>query len=219
MKRTFEKVLSAFCSLITAGLFLLSGCATSSDALFSTDPVVAAPVASAQVTQSTNLFSPGGVIFQVGDQITVTFSDTMEPPPPHEERIKEDGTITLPMIGAVRALGKTPGDLQKEIHEKYVPKYYLRLTITVKYQAQELSYSVLGEVRVSGPKSYLGVTTVTKAIGAAGGLTDYASKRKVWLTRANGTKIKINYTKAVKDPKSDPQVFPGDSINVERSIW
>ncbi len=220
MKRTFEKVLSAISSLITAGLILLSGCATSSDdALFSTDPAVVDPAATPQASRSPNLFSPGGVVFQVGDQITVTFSDTMEPPPPHEERIKDDGTITLPMIGAVRALGKTPGDLQKEIHEKYVPKYYLRLTITVKYQAQELSYSVLGEVRVSGPKSYLGVTTVTKAIGAAGGLTDYASKRKIWLTRANGTKIKINYTKALKDPRLDPQVFPGDSINVERSIW
>jgi len=75
----------------------------------------------------------------------------------------------------------------------------------------------LGEVRAPGPKTYLGITTVTKAIGAAGGLTDFASKRRIYLTRANGTKLKINYKKAIADPKADPQVFPGDAVNVERS--
>ena len=222
MKRKSEKVLTTLCALIVAGLFLLAGCATPSKPFSTANPNFAPVAASSAATTPSNpppALSPGGVVFQVGDLITVKFSDTLEPSQPHEERIKEDGNITLPMIGAIRALGKTPGDLQKEIHDKYVPKYYLRLTVIVTYQAQELSYSVLGEVRVPGPKAYLGVTTVTKAIGAAGGLTDYASKRNIWLTRANGSKLKINYNKAIKDSKSDPQVFPGDAINVEKSIW
>lgn len=197
--------------------FLGAGCAHRADIPFSSEPAFSGAQASASGAR-TNAAVPG-VVFQIGDLIIVSFSDTLEPLQPHEERIKEDGFITLPMIGPVKALGKTPGELQKEIQEKYVPKYYRRLTVTVKYQAQELSYSVLGEVRVPGPKPYLGVTTVTKAIGAAGGLTDYASKRNIWLIRANGTKIKVNYRKAINDPKFDPQVFPGDSINVEKSIW
>jgi polysaccharide export outer membrane protein len=203
-------------SALVAGL-LATGCAHRAEVPFSSEPAFS-PLPTAQERAHTNAPGPG-VVFRVGDLIIVNFSDTLEPLQPHEERIKEDGYITLPLIGPVKAVGKTPGELQKEIQEKYVPKYYRRLTVTVKYQAQELSYSVLGEVRMPGPKAYLGVTTVTQAIGAAGGLTDYASKRNIWLIRANGTKIKVNYRKAISDPHFDPQVFPGDSINVEKSIW
>ena len=218
MKLMSEKVLPAAFGLIGAGMFLLSGCATTSDPSFTSNPIVA-PVAAGDAVHPPIFTPAGGVIFQIGDLVIVTFSDTPDPIQPHEERIKDDGSITLPLIGAVKAVGKSPGDLQKEIQGRYVPRYFVRLTVTVKYQTQELSYSVLGEVRGPGPKSYVGLTTLTKAIGAAGGLTDYANKRKLWLTRANGTKLKVNYKKAIKDPQSDPQVFPGDSINVDRSWW
>ena len=163
--------------------------------------------------------SEQGVRFQVGDLVIVNFSGTSDTILPHEERIKADGNITLPLIGAVKALGKSDGDLQTEIHDLYVPKYYVRLTVTVKYQPVELSYSVLGEVRSPGPKPYLGKTTLTKAIGAAGGLTEFAKKSDLVLTRANGTRLTVNYKKAIKDAKLDPQVFPGDSINVVKSAW
>jgi len=115
-------------------------------------------------------------------------------------------------------VGKSDGELQKEIRDSYVPKYYVRLTVTLTY-SQELSYSVLGEVRQPGPKAYSGKTTVTKAVGAAGGPTEFADKRKLVLTRANGTKLKVNYKKAIEDPKFDPQVFPGDSINVPKTWY
>lgn len=211
-----KAVLTIVGSVMVLG-FVGSGCAHRAEIPFSSEPAFVPPPAR-DVASRSNAPIPG-VVFQIGDLVIVNFSDTMEPLQPHEERIKEDGFITLPLIGPVKAVGKTPGELQKEIQDKYVPKFYRRLTVTVKYQAQELSYSVLGEVRMPGPKPYLGVTTVTKAIGAAGGLTDYASKRNIWLIRANGTKIKVNYRKAINDPNADPQVFPGDSINVEKSIW
>ena len=160
------------------------------------------------------------VHFRIGDQVTVTFSGL--PPsdliPPHDERIKEDGTITLPLIGAVKASGKAPGELQKEIQDLYVPKYYLRLTVTVK--SQDLVYSVGGEVRNPGPKVYVGETTVTKAIQAAGDFTDFANKKKVRLTRAGATKpITVNCVDAQKDSSKDPQVFPGDKIDVPRRLF
>src|SRR5678815_4466249 len=62
--------------------------------------------------------------FGVDDIVIVSFSglDTVTPPA-HQERIKDDGTITLPLIGAVKAKDKTPGELQKEIRTLYVPKY------------------------------------------------------------------------------------------------
>jgi len=40
-----------------------------------------------------------------GDETTI---------PSHEEPIKEDGTITMPLIGKITAVGKTTGELQNE---------------------------------------------------------------------------------------------------------
>jgi len=216
-----QKIWLPVCSLLATGL-LVTGCATSSEPAFTSEPGIQPVTATEGSPTNDNPVSTPrepGVRFQVGDLLIISFSGTMDQLLPHEERIKEDGNITLPLIGAVKALDKSDGELQKEIHDRYVPKYYVRLTVVVKYVAQELSFSVLGEVRSPGPKPYAGKTTVTKAIGMAGGLTEFARKSNLVLTRANGTRVKVNYKKAIKDPKFDPQVFPGDSINVVKSWW
>lgn len=156
--------------------------------------------------------------FRMGDMVKVTFSG-IEPISPHEERIKDDGNITLSMIGSVKAVGRTPGELQKELYDLYVPKFYKPNSgFNVTVQAPERVYYVGGEVRKSGPVLYIGETTVTKAIQAAGDFTDFAKKSKVTLTRADGTSIKVNCNKAIKDPRFDPPVFPGDKIYVPRRI-
>jgi polysaccharide export outer membrane protein len=150
--------------------------------------------------------------FAKGDLVTVKFSGNSQEILPHEERIKDDGTLTLPLIGAVEAAGKKPGELQKEIHDRYVPDYYKRLTVVVT--GEQRVYSVGGQVKLPGRQSYIGATTVTKAIQSAGDFTDFAAKRRVKLTRADGTTITVDCKKAASDPSIDLPVFPGDKIDV-----
>lgn len=154
--------------------------------------------------------------FHIGETVKVDFSGPPEPPMAHEELIKEDGTITLPLIGSIIAAGKTAGELQTEIQTNYVPKYYVRLTVTVK--PGDLFYFVRGEVRHAGPEPYAGETSVTKAIASAGDFTDFAY-HTVALIRANGQVIKVDVDKATADPKLDLQVYPGDQIVVDRTIF
>ncbi len=154
--------------------------------------------------------------FHIGETVSVSFSGTPDTIEPHEELIKEDGNITLSLIGSVRALGKTAGELQNEIHDLYVPKYYVRLTVTVK--PGDLIYYVRGEVKGPGRQLYVGETTVTKAITSAGDFTDFAS-HKVWLIRANDQRVKVNVDKALEDPTLDPQVYPGDQVVVPRRLF
>jgi polysaccharide export outer membrane protein len=174
------------------------------------------PVFSSDVPGSANpnLRDVGRVA--IGDQVTVTLIGPEPPIAPHEERIKEDGTITMDLIGPVKAVGKTAGELQKEIHDAYVPKYYTRLTVVVKLP--DLSYSVGGEVKQEGPKAYLGQTTLTKAIQAAGGFTDFANRKKIRLTRGGKTTIH-NWYKILEKPELDPLIIPGDRIDVKRKWW
>ena len=223
-----------FCGILFAGL-VFSGCgggSTKADPVFTSSPFIdsSAPApAPAPETGSTQSFSETGgtrdlekenFAFQPRDLVVVSFSGSPEPIPIHQERIKEDGNITLPLIGTVKAAGKKPGELQSEIRSRYVPKYYVRLTVTVQDAPGDLYYYVSGEVRAPGPKSYISATTVTKAIAAAGGLTDFARKSKIQLHRADRkTKIIVNWKKAVEDPNADPKVFPGDSIYVPKNWW
>jgi polysaccharide export outer membrane protein len=154
--------------------------------------------------------------FHVGETVNIIFSGTPDPIEPHDELIKEDGTINLPLIGKIQAVGKTAGELQNEIHDLYVPGYYVRLTVTVK--PGDLVYYVRGEVKSPGRQLYVGETTVTKAITSAGDFTDFAN-HKVWLIRAGGGRVRVNVDKALEDPTLDLQVYPGDQVVVPRRIF
>ncbi len=156
--------------------------------------------------------------FQIGDTVIVSFSGAPDAISDHEESIKEDGSITLPLIGPVYAVNKTPGELQNEIYADYVPKYYMRLTVTVK--SGDRVYYVGGEVKGPGRQLYVGDTTVTKAIQSAGGLTDFANHSKVWIIRAsNGQRIRVDYDKALENPAKDLPVYPDDQVNVEKRLF
>jgi protein involved in polysaccharide export with SLBB domain len=165
----------------------------------------------APMTGATSETEIGGR-FAIGDLVKVTFSGTIDVIQPHEERIKDDGTITLPLIGAIKAEGKTAGELQEAITRAYVPDYYKRLTVTVS--SDQRVYYVGGQVRLPGRQLYSGTTTVTKAIQSAGDFTDFADRRKVLLTRADGKKFTVNCLKAAKDSALDLQVYPNDKIEV-----
>jgi polysaccharide biosynthesis/export protein len=155
-----------------------------------------------------------GNMFHVGDLVTVKFLGVTgsEILPEHTERIHEDGTITISLIGPVAAAGKSAGQLQKDIHDRLL-KYFPELTVTVLGETRH--FYVDGEVRLGGQKDYPGDMTVVKAIAVAGGFTDFAAKTRVQLTHGGKTQ-KINVEKAIKDPRYDLPVFPGDRINVPR---
>jgi polysaccharide export outer membrane protein len=157
--------------------------------------------------------------YHVGDSIQVTgITPTYDQTafPPVVQSVREDGTITLPLIGSITAAGKTAGELQKAIHDAYVPKYFPDVTLSIKGEVG--FFFVDGEVNQRGQKEYAGEQmTIVKAITAAGGFTDFAKETKVRLTRGTHTQI-INVKKAITDPKYDVRILPGDKIHVPRRI-
>ncbi len=162
---------------------------------------------------------PEPEVFRVGDSLTVTFTDMPTPIPPFEEKIKEDGTITLTLNQIFKADGKTRGSLDKEIRDRYVPDYFKEMTVTVKQQESTRWYYVDGEVKAPSRQIYNSRITVLKAIASAGGFTDFANKKKVKLTRVDGRTQIVNCPKALDNPALDPEVYPGDKIHVPRRLW
>ena len=199
MKFSITKLLSP---AIALGLLLLAGCANDASKWAPGKETIGNTVA----------------VFQIGDDVTVALTG----PPgvdlaPHEETVKEDGTITMPQIGKIKCLGKTPGQVQDAIRDLYVPAVYTQINVSVK--SGDRIYYVRGEVRQPGRQIYLGDTTVTKAIASAGDFTDYADRNKVWLTRSNGQRFWEDCREALDHPEMDAPVYPGDQIEVKRSLW
>jgi protein involved in polysaccharide export with SLBB domain len=94
------------------------------------------------------------------------------------------------------------------------------MTVSVKQVADTLWYYVDGEVGTHGSRQiYNSRITVLKAIASAGGFTDFANKKKVKVTRADGRTVIINCVKARDNPSLDLEIYPGDKIYVPRRFW
>ncbi len=160
---------------------------------------------------ATNLGVPR---LNVGDTITITFSglpaDDSVMPPQVEKPIKEDGTITLPYVGRVEALGKNVGQLEDLIHSLYVPAYFTHLNVTVK-TTSDLVYFVRGEVKNPGRLIYVGSMTVTKAITSAGDFSEFANHNKVFLIRSSGQRFKLDCDRILAGEAPRSAGFPGRS--------
>ena len=107
-------------------------------------------------------------------------------------------------------------ELQDDIRTAYVPKYYHHLTVSVK--TDERVYFVGGEVRIPNRQFYQEGITVLRALDTAGGFTDFANRKNIELRRENGEIIKIDWKKAMRNPKLDPVVYPNDQIIVHKRI-
>jgi len=231
VRQVWERLCVVSCVFLAGMLF--AGCQTSrEDSGFSEVPGVETPAPAATASGSqvsttgsavpakssagTNVESPE--IIQVGNILLITFGDLPPPAPPtFDQRVRDDGTITLIYNQVFHAVGKRVGDLEKEIHDFYVPRYFINLTVTVRISTDRYYY-VDGEVRTPGKVPYTGSITVSKAIASTGGFTDFANKRKVQLIRADGRKQIVNCNKVLDHPELDPQVFPDDKIHVPRRI-
>jgi polysaccharide export outer membrane protein len=166
------------------------------------------------------VFRDVGDVLRVGDPILIRFSGVTvsEPPPPVDERLKSDGMLRLPLIHTpIKAEGKTRGQLEEEIYKLYVPNIFK--TLTVKVGSEGRVVHVGGEVRSQGRVQYMGEMSVLKAITAAGGFTDFANRKKVELTRADGRKVNVNCVKAQRDSKYDAPVYPDDRVYVPRRLF
>jgi len=158
-----------------------------------------------------------GARLRVGELLGITFADVPTPIPSFEGRIKDDGKITLIQNQSFVAAGKTISELEKEIHDRYVPDYFRNLTVTIRVEGR--FFYVDGQVRNPSRQPYLGDITVLGAIAAASGPTDFAKLTKVRILRAAGKVDIVNYKKAKEYPKLDLPIYPGDRIYVPRKFW
>jgi polysaccharide export outer membrane protein len=135
--------------------------------------------------------------------------------------VRPDGRIALPMVGEVLVAGLTPVDLQKSLVTEFGALIREpRVTVTVRDVNSQRIY-VIGEVRREGPVRFIGPLTILQALAEAGGITDYAKRKKIYVLRVAGgrqVRLPFDYDAVVKGQKVEQNVtlLSGDTIVVPR---
>jgi len=133
--------------------------------------------------------------------------------------VRVDGKITVPLIGEVNVAGLTPTELKEFLVEKFSP--YINnpvVTVDAKEIHSRKAYMV-GNVKKEGPISLMQPMTVLQAINEAGGLGEWANKKKIYVLRnIDGKQVKLpfDYNAAIKGQHLEQNVtlLPGDTIVV-----
>jgi polysaccharide export outer membrane protein len=95
--------------------------------------------------------------------------------------IDAGGSITMPLIGAVPARGRTTAGLAAEIGAKLRNGYIREPSVAVEIEAYR-PFFILGEVAAPGQYPYVPNMTVESAVAIAGGFSPRAKRDVVTLT-------------------------------------
>ncbi len=131
--------------------------------------------------------------------------------------VRPDGKISMPLLNDVQAAGLTPTQLAGQITES-LKKFVTdpQVTIIVREINSQRVY-MLGEVARAGAYPLLPNMTVLQALSSAGGFTQFANVKKIYVLRVeNGKqqKFPFNYKHALESPDENILLKAGDTIVV-----
>lgn len=130
------------------------------------------------------------------------------------QNVDSDGNLTVPYAGAVKAAGRTPGEIQQDI-VKAIGNRAIEPQVVVALITQNTSLvSVLGEVNTpSRLQANAAGEHILDVISRAGGIKDQGYATWVTLER-NGKRATVPFGALVYSPANNIWVHPGDTIYV-----
>ncbi len=183
---------------------------TAAVALTPASPVYPAPVDQSTYTAPMNMAAGGAsadidYALGVADKVRVIVFD--EPSLSGEFIVNANGSLSMPLIGDVRAIGNTASDIAQTIQTKLREGYVLEPRVSIDILTFRPFY-ILGEVNKPGEYPYSSGLTVDGAVATAQGYTYRAEKKSVYIKRAADARaIKMKLT-------TDLRIRPGDTIRV-----
>lgn len=154
----------------------------------------------------------------IGASDAISVSVFKEPALSATVLVRPDGMISVPLLGDVPAAGKTPMQLAAEITEK-LKKFIEDPNVTVILtEMNSKRVYLIGEVGRTGPLEMTPGMTLLQAIATAGGLSDFANTKKIYILRREDgqqKKIPVHYKQALRgDLSLNLPLKPGDTIVV-----
>jgi polysaccharide biosynthesis/export protein len=157
----------------------------------------------------------------IGDKLEINVWENE--PLTTEAVVRPDGTITMPLIGDLKAAGETPSGLKNRIKTRladFVKVQQSEITVAVG-EANSYRFTVSGEVQHTGVFTSPYYVTVLEAISLAGGFTRFANSSGITIQRRDPKSGAIRKIPIVFDilahgerPEMNIVILAGDSIFV-----
>lgn len=132
-----------------------------------------------------------------------------------EVRIGLSGEISYPLLGDIRVAGLSPKELENKLVSGLKGPFLIDPSVTVSVVEYRPFY-ITGEVVKPGSYPFHPGLTVDKAISIAGGFTERASKRSIYVLHDDADPTNDDARIAVK---LIDVVKPGDVLTVEQSFF
>ena len=175
------------------------------------------PVRPAGATVSTGAPTPTDYVIGPDDVLGIVFWRDADMT--GDVTVRPDGLITLPLLSDIKAAGLRPEELRDQI-QKAATKFIADPNVTVVVrQINSRNVFITGEVVRPGPYPVSGQMTVLQLIAVAGGLSEYADRKHITITRNSGGKaetLRFNYQDVAKGKNLAQNVVlrPGDTVVV-----
>ena len=136
-------------------------------------------------------------------------------------QVDASGMVGLPLLGAVRAGGRTVRELESDIARRLGARYLQSPQVAVFVKdAAGLRVTVDGAVKKQGIIQIKGTTTLLAALAEAQGFTETADQSGVMIFRPTekGRSVARFDANAIRSGSAaDPPVFGGDTVVVDES--
>ncbi|MDB5701989.1 MAG: polysaccharide export protein [Sphingomonadales bacterium] len=141
----------------------------------------------------------------VGDKVRIIVFN--EPTLSGEFAVSDNGSLSVPLIGDVKASGRSSQEVVLDIQNKLADGYLRGPQVSLDVLTYRPFY-ILGEVSKPGEYPYSSGLTVMNAVARAEGFTYRANKRKVFIKHAGEA------DEALVKLVPDLAVKPGDTIRI-----
>ena len=161
---------------------------------------------------------PESLVIGAGDLVSIHVF--REPDLDTKLRVKDAGTVALPLVGAVRVSGLAAADAAMEIAERYTTGGFLnhpQVTVLIEESART-QVAVLGEVAHPGTVALPSPRSLLDVLAQAGGLLKTAD-RHVTIRRSSDPPVTVLIPNDASAELASAQllVFPGDTVLVPRA--
>ena len=138
--------------------------------------------------------TPTGYAIGVGDLLSVSVygNDRLST----RTRVRSDGRISMPLLHDVQAAGRGPAELATELEKQFKEGDLVinpHVTVLVE-EVRPISVAVLGAVSRAGTYALDPSAGVAEALAAAGGLTEFAHKDRLFVVRRTPQPMRIRFT-------------------------
>ncbi|HEY0622363.1 polysaccharide biosynthesis/export family protein [Sphingomonas sp.] len=132
-------------------------------------------------------------------------------------QVDASGTLALPLIGEVDAVGKTSSELARAIEDRLRGRYVRNPSVTVSVDAVNQVMTVDGQVARPGVYPVSGRMTLMRAVASASGVTEFADTNFVVVFRQVGAKkmAALYDLRAIREGRyADPEIYANDIVLV-----